>query len=63
MSYNIAIVEDDPQQREHYAVALRGKGYRVSEYANRMQAIHGFAQQLPDLAAFRIVEPCRDYGA
>jgi len=55
MSYNIAIVEDDPQQREHYAVALRGKGYRVSEYANRVQAIQGFAQQLPDLAILDII--------
>jgi DNA-binding response OmpR family regulator len=31
MNYHIAIVEDDPQQREHYAVALRTNGYRVSE--------------------------------
>jgi len=55
MSYNIAIVEDDSQQREHYAVALRSNGYRVSEYANREQAIHGFAQQLPDLAILDII--------
>jgi two-component system OmpR family response regulator len=55
MSYHIAIVEDDPQQREHYAVALRTNGYRVSEYANREQAIHGFSQQLPDLAILDII--------
>ena len=55
MSYHIAIVEDDPQQREHYAVALRTNGYRVSEYANREQAIQGFAQQLPDLAILDII--------
>lgn len=55
MSYNIAIVEDDPQQRAHYADALRSNGYRVSEYANREQAIHGFAQQLPDLAILDII--------
>jgi two-component system OmpR family response regulator len=55
MSYNIAIVEDDPEQREHYAVALRGEGYRVSEYAGRDQAIQGFAQQLPDLAILDII--------
>ncbi len=55
MSYSIAIVEDDPQQREHYAVALRGKGYRVSEYASRAQAIKGFTQQLPDLAILDII--------
>jgi two-component system OmpR family response regulator len=55
MSYHIAIVEDDPQQREHYAVALRANGYRVSEYANREQAIHGFSRQLPDLAILDII--------
>jgi two-component system OmpR family response regulator len=55
MNYHIAIVEDDPQQREHYAVALRSNGYRVSEYANREQAILGFAQQLPDLAILDII--------
>ena len=55
MSYHIAIVEDDPQQREHYAVALRTNGYRVSEYENREQAIHGFSQQLPDLAILDII--------
>lgn len=69
MSYNIAIVEDDPQQREHYAIALRSNGYQVSEYASREQAIHGFAQQLPDLAILDIIlgsevgggfEVCRD---
>jgi len=55
MNYHIAIVEDDPQQREHYAVALRTNGYRVSEYADREQAIHGFSQQLPDLAILDII--------
>jgi two-component system OmpR family response regulator len=55
MNYHIAIVEDDPQQREHYAVALRTNGYRVSEYANRRQALHGFSQQLPDLAILDII--------
>ncbi len=69
MSYNIAIVEDDPQQRVHYADALRSNGYRVSEYSNRKQAIHGFSQQLPDLAILDIIlgsevgggfEVCRD---
>ncbi len=55
MSYNIAIVEDDPQQREHYATALRANGYRVTEYAEREQAIRGFSQQLPDLAILDII--------
>lgn len=69
MSYNIAIVEDDPQQRAHYADALRSNGYLVSEYANREQAVNGFSQQLPDLAILDIIlgsevgggfEVCRD---
>ena len=69
MSYHIAIVEDDPQQRAHYADALRSNGYRVSEYANRDQAVHGFTQQMPDLAILDIIlgsevgggfEVCRD---
>ena len=69
MSYNIAIVEDDPQQRAHYADALRNNGYQVSEYEGRVQAIRGFEQQLPDLAILDIIlgnevgggfEVCRD---
>jgi len=69
MSYNIAIVEDDPQQRVHYADALRSNGYQVAEYEDREQAIKGFAQQLPDLAILDIIlgnevgggfEVCRD---
>ena len=69
MRYNIAIVEDDPQQRVHYADALRSSGYQVAEYEDREQAIQGFAQQLPDLAILDIIlgsevgggfEVCRD---
>jgi two-component system OmpR family response regulator len=69
MSYNIAIVEDDPQQRVHYADALRSNGYQVAEYEDREQAVLGFARQLPDLAILDIIlgnevgggfEVCRD---
>jgi two-component system OmpR family response regulator len=55
MSYNIAIVEDDPPQRAHYADALRGHGYRVSEYESREQAIKAFERELPDLAILDII--------
>lgn len=55
MIYNIAIVEDDQQQREHYADALRSNGYQVAEYASREQAIQGFGQKLPDLAILDII--------
>ncbi len=55
MSYNIAIVEDDPQQRAHYAEALRANGYQVAEYEDREQAIRGFERALPDLAILDII--------
>jgi len=55
MSYNIAIVEDDPAQRAHYADALRSHGYRVSEFDSREQAIEAFQRELPDLAILDII--------
>ena len=55
MGNTIAIVEDDPRQREHYAVALRRSGYRVVEYENREQAIASFETELPDLAILDII--------
>lgn len=55
MSYSIAIVEDDEQQRAHYADALRRAGYSVAEYFDREQAILGLNQQLPDLAILDII--------
>ena len=69
MSYTIAIVEDDPKQRAHYADAMRSNGYRVSEYESRQQAVKGFEKELPDLAILDIIlgsevgggfEVCRD---
>ena len=55
MSQSIAIVEDDPQQREHYAQALRELGYRVHEYEDRESAIAGFEKESPDLAILDII--------
>ena len=55
MSHRIAIVEDDRQQRAHYADALRGSGYEVHEYENREQAVAGFDQVMPDLAILDII--------
>lgn len=51
----IAIVEDDANQRQHYAEALRSRGYEVLEYADRKSAIAGFQQALPDLAILDIM--------
>jgi two-component system OmpR family response regulator len=55
MSYNIAIVEDDEQQRRHYADALRGAGFSVAEYVDRKNAILGLDRHLPDLAILDII--------
>ena len=51
----IAIVEDDPDQRSNYVEAILGKGYRVSAYASREEAMEGFDKELPDLAVLDIV--------
>ena len=51
----IAIVEDDENQRQHYAEALRNCGYQVVEYSERATAIEDFEQALPDLAILDIM--------
>ena len=55
MSRTIAIVEDDPDQRDNYADALRGQGYAVHTYANKHDALAGFQRLLPDLAILDIM--------
>lgn len=55
MSRNIAIVEDDPDQRENYADALTANGYKVTTYSNRVEAQAGMRQNLPDLAILDIM--------
>ncbi len=54
-SRTIAIVEDDPQQRAHYAEALRQQDYRVDEYGSREAALKAFERALPDLAILDIM--------
>ena len=51
----IAIVEDDINQRQHYAEALRNCGYKVVEYSDRQTALEVFEQSLPDLAILDIM--------
>ncbi|MEA3291987.1 MAG: response regulator [Pseudomonadota bacterium] len=72
MSRTIAIVEDDTDQRENYADALKGQGYAVQAYRNRPTALEGFSKQLPDLAILDIMledeidggfDLCRDLRA
>ena len=54
MRQTIAIVEDDEQQRNYYADALRSHEYKVEEYEDRQQAIAAFEKNLPDLALLDI---------
>ena len=69
MSKNIAIVEDDPDQRSNYIDAITKKGYDVVAYSSRDEALAGFEKELPDLAILDIIlgdevdagfEICRD---
>jgi len=55
MTKTIAIVEDDPDQRANYADAITAKGYEVTEYDSRANALAGFERQLPDLVILDIV--------
>ena len=69
MAKRIAIVEDDPDQRNNYVDAITKKGYDVTAYSNRREAIAGFENELPELAILDIIlgdevdagfEICRD---
>ena len=51
----IAIVEDDEDQRENYADALKQHGYEVSTYSNRPLALAGMRENMPDLAMLDIM--------
>ncbi|MGI9323397.1 MAG: response regulator [Pseudomonadales bacterium] len=55
MAKNIAIVEDDPDQRSNYIDAITTKGYGVVAYSSRKEALAGFETKLPDLAILDIV--------
>ncbi len=69
MAKRIVIVEDDPDQRSNYVDAIVKKGYEVTAYSNRREALDGFESNLPDLAILDIIlgdevdagfEICRD---
>ena len=55
MSRKVAIVEDDFDQRENYADALKQSGYEVSTYPNRAKAFEGMQRDMPDLAILDIM--------
>ena len=55
MNRKIAIVEDDPDQRENYTDALRRQGYEITAYANKEDALAGFEENLPNLAILDVM--------
>ncbi|MFP6824260.1 MAG: response regulator transcription factor [Pseudomonadales bacterium] len=55
MAKHIAIVEDDPDQRANYTDAITKKGYNVTGYASRQEALEGFDRDLPDLVILDII--------
>jgi two-component system OmpR family response regulator len=72
MTKLVAIVEDDPDQRENFSDALRTNGYDVVAYPNRVTALEGMQRNMPDLAILDIMlenemdggfDLCRDLRA
>ena len=68
----VAIVEDDFDQRENYRDALEQSGYAVTTYPNRVKALEGMKDNMPDLAILDIMlenemdggfDLCRDLRA
>ena len=55
MTRKVAIVEDDFDQRENYADALKQAGYEVTTYPNRPSALEGMQENMPDLAILDIM--------
>jgi two-component system OmpR family response regulator len=54
MAKHIVIVEDDPDQRDNYQIALEQRGYRVTAYVGKQDAFVGL-QQRPDLVILDII--------
>ncbi len=55
MTKRIAIVEDDQDQRANYRDAITKKGYDVSAYGSREEALAGIEREMPDLAILDII--------
>ncbi len=55
MATVIAIVEDDPDQRDNYSDVLTAHGYDVRAYADKPSALAGFESELPALALLDIM--------
>ncbi|HCD27760.1 MAG TPA: DNA-binding response regulator [Gammaproteobacteria bacterium] len=55
MPKHIAIVEDDPDQRQNYSDAITKKGYHVDAYGSREEALAGLAESVPELVILDII--------
>ena len=55
MTRHIGLVEDDRDQRENCADALRAYGYRVDAYGSRADALSGFERAWPDLTIVDVI--------
>jgi len=55
MARTIALVEDERDQRENCADALRERGYRVDAYEGRADALAGFERSFPDLSILDVI--------
>lgn len=55
MTYLIAIVEDDADQRRNYCAAIENKGFTTAAYPNRAEALNGIREHQPDLAVLDII--------
>jgi len=57
---SIALVDDEPNIRETVGLALRRHGYRVSPYADGLEAWEALRNTLPDLVILDILMPRMD---
>ncbi len=63
MARKIAYVEDDDSTRSRIAAILRGEGFEVTTYSNRLEAMSAMRETLPDLALLDVShEGERDAG-
>ena len=55
MTYTIAIVEDDADQRHNYCTAMENKGFVVKTSGDRLSAQQGMEEDTPDLVILDIM--------
>ena len=58
--YTILVVDDDPQFRELYSIALRFRGFNVTTASDGLSALHSIEQDIPSLIILDLNMPCVD---